>query len=62
MSTTHGQELNSSAKINSLLDNLVEQAMAHSQRIQGVKPPDPALEPHMKKTIDAIGAVRGRPL
>lgn len=62
MSTTHGQELNSSAKINSLLDNLVEQAMAHSQRIQGVKPPDPALEPQMKQSIDAIGAVRGRPL
>ena len=62
MSTTHGQELNSSAKINSLLDNLVEQAMAHSQRIQGIKAPDPSLEPQMKKMIEAIGNVRGRPL
>jgi acetylornithine/N-succinyldiaminopimelate aminotransferase len=62
MSTTQGQELQNSAKINSLLDNLVEQAMLHSQRIQGIKPPDPALEAQAKKNIDATGVVRGRPL
>ncbi len=62
MATTLGQELQSSGKIDSLLDNLVEQALVYSQRITGVKPPDPALEGEAKKAIDEIGAVRSRPL
>ncbi len=62
MATTLGQELQSSGKIDSLLDNLVEQALVYSQRITGVKPPDPALEGEAKKAVDEIGAVRSRPL
>lgn len=62
MATTLGEELQSSGKVDSLLDNLVEQALVFSQRIQGVKPADPALEARAKKNIDSIGAVRSRPL
>lgn len=62
MATTLGQELQSSSKIDSLLDNLVEQALVFSQRITGVKPADPALAADAKKTIDEIGAIRSRPL
>lgn len=62
MATTLGQELQSSSKIDSLLDNLVEQTLVFSQRITGVKPADPALTEEAKKTIDEIGAVRSRPL
>lgn len=62
MATTLGEGLQSSDKINSLLDNLVEQAMVYSQRIQGIKPADPALEAEAKKDVDKIGTVRSRPL
>lgn len=62
MNTTHGQDLFSAEKTSSLIDNLVEQVVSQSQRIQGVKPPDPNLEPHMQKRIQEIGQLRGRPL
>lgn len=62
MANTIGQDLFDSAKIGSLLDNLVEQSMQQSQRIQGIKPPDPLLEADAKKKIDSIGTVRSRPL
>ncbi len=59
---TLGQQLRNSPQINSLLDSLVEQAMSYSQRIQGIKGPDTALEAQAKKDIDSLGAVRSRPL
>ena len=62
MQSTLGQQLRNSPEIKSLLDNLVEQVMTYSQRIQGIKGPDAALEPQSKQAIDAIGKVRGRPL
>lgn len=62
MSTTLGQELRGSQKIDGLIDGLVEQVMAQSRRIEGVKPADPALEGHAQKEIQGLGATRSRPL
>lgn len=62
MSTTLGQELLGSPKINSSLDGLVEQVLSLSRRIEGVKGPDPALQAQAQKDIDTIGVVRSRPL
>lgn len=62
MATTIGQEIASSSKIASLLDQLVEQTLSQSQRIQGIKPPDPELTAAAQKLIDTIGKVRSRPL
>jgi acetylornithine/N-succinyldiaminopimelate aminotransferase len=62
MSSTLGQELQNSAQTKSLLDGLVEQVLAQSRRITGVKGPDAALEGQMAKDIAAIGNVRSRPL
>lgn len=62
MPSTLGQELRSSKQVNSLLDNLVEQMLAHSRRIEGVRPADPALEPQAQKDIQTLGATRSRPL
>lgn len=57
-----GQQMRQSPQINSLLDNLVEQVMTYSSRIQGIKPPDPALESQAQQEIQNLGAVRSRPL
>lgn len=62
MTTTLGRELFNSKDVNSLLDNLVEQVLARSQRLQGVRDPDPALEAEATKVIQGIGATRSRPL
>ncbi len=62
MATTLGQELLGSAKINSSLDNLVEQVLSQSRRIEGVKGPDPALASQAEKDIAQVGVVRSRPL
>ena len=62
MTTTHGQALQNSAPISTLLDNLVEQVMSLSRQIDGVKGPNPALEAGMAKTLQGIGELRGRPL
>lgn len=62
MPSTLGSQLRSSAEINSLLDNLVEQVLTYSQRITGVKGPDAGLEAQSQKEIQAIGAARSRPL
>lgn len=62
MSTTLGQELRSSPKINSSLDNLVEQVLSQSRRIEGVKGPDATLAAQAEKDIQQLGAVRSRPL
>jgi 4-aminobutyrate aminotransferase-like enzyme len=59
---TLGSQLRNSPEINSLLDNLVEQVLTYSNRIQGVKGPDAGLEPQAKKEIEAVGNVRSRPL
>jgi len=62
VSSTLGQELGRSPQVNSLLDNLVEQVMAHSRRIEGIKPPDPSLEGQALKDIQQLGQIRSRPL
>lgn len=62
MASTLGQELRASAKIDSQLDGLVEQVMALSRRIEGVRPPDPALEGAAQQEIANLGATRSRPL
>jgi acetylornithine/N-succinyldiaminopimelate aminotransferase len=62
MSSTLGQELRQSSQVNSLLDNLVEQALVHSRKITGVKDADPALAASAQKDVATAGAVRSRPL
>lgn len=62
MSSTIGQELRKSSQVNSLLDNLVEQVLMHSRRIQGVKDADPALAEQAQKDIASVGTIRSRPL
>lgn len=62
MASTFGRELQESQEVNSLLDGLVEQVLARSQKIKGVRAPDPALEGEAVKTIQNIGSVRSRPL
>lgn len=62
MPSTLGSQLRNSTEINSLLDNLVEQVMSISHRIQGVKGPDAGLEAQAQREIKAIGDVRSRPL
>lgn len=59
---TLGQQMRRSPQLNSALDGLVEQVMSYSNRIQGIKGPDSALEAQAKKDIDALGDGRGRPL
>lgn len=62
MGTTLGQELSNSGQVNSLLDNLVEQVLAHGKRIDGVRAADPSLEPQAQADIKQLGDVRSRPL
>jgi 4-aminobutyrate aminotransferase-like enzyme len=62
MASTLGHELRNSAKIDSLVGNLVEQVVSLSRRIDGVKPPDPAMESQASKEIQQLGQVRSRPL
>lgn len=62
MPTTLGQELRSSPQINSTLDNLVEQVLSQSRRIEGVKGPDATLAAQAEKEIQQLGVVRSRPL
>src|SRR4051812_2929916 len=62
MASTLGQELRQSTQTNSLLDGLVEQVLAYSRRINGVRGPDAELEPKMAKSTQTIGQVRSRPL
>lgn len=62
MASTQGRQLFESPEVNKLVDQLVEQVLAHSHRIQGVRGPDPALEAEAAKTIQAIGETRSRPL
>lgn len=62
MASTLGQEMRSSAQTNQLLDGLVEQVLAYSRKITGIKGADPALEAQATKSIAAIGNVRSRPL
>lgn len=62
MNTTISHDVQSSTKINETLTNLTEQVAAHSNRIEGVRPPHPDLIEKTKKMIADIGVVRGRPL
>lgn len=62
MTSTLGHQLRTSPQIKSLLDNLVEQTMSLSNKIQGVKPADPARESAAQTQIAALGQLRGRPL
>lgn len=62
MSSTLGQQMRNDPETNSLLDGLVEQVLSYGKRIQGVKPPDAALEAQAQKNVAAIGAIRSRPL
>lgn len=62
MASTLGQELRQSAQTQAHLDGLVEQVLAHSRRITGVKGPDAALVPGMERLVKSIGETRSRPL
>ncbi|HMN69143.1 MAG TPA: aminotransferase class III-fold pyridoxal phosphate-dependent enzyme [Bdellovibrionales bacterium] len=62
MTSTLGQDLRDSAKVHSLLDNLVEQVVTQSNRIDGVKGPAAGLEERARNEIQKLGAVRSRPL
>ncbi len=62
MTPTLGQQLRNSKEINSQLDNLVEQVLAVSSKISGVRPADPGHEPQSSDDVKAIGGLRGRPL
>jgi len=62
MPSTLGSQLRNSSEINSLLDNLVEQVLTYSQKIQGVKGPDAGLQSQAEKEVKAVGDVRSRPL
>lgn len=62
MKDTLGHQLRNSPKINSLLDQLVEEVMSFSRRIEGIKDADTALEAQAKADIATLGTVRSRPL
>lgn len=62
MPTSLGRELQTSTQTTSLVDALLEQILAQSRRITGVKGPEAGLEDQMIKDIAAIGEVRSRPL
>ena len=62
MPTTLGNELRQSKSIDALVDSLVEQVTSLGNRIEGIRPADPRLEPDSAQEVQKIGEVRSRPL
>jgi 4-aminobutyrate aminotransferase-like enzyme len=62
MNTTISNEVQSSQKIDEMVQELTAQVVAHSKRLEGVRPPNPELIEKTKKLFTDIGTVRGRPL
>ncbi len=62
MASTIGHELFESKEVNSTIDNLVEQVIAHSHRIQGVRASEATCEVGAAKAIQSVGLARSRPL
>lgn len=62
MANNLGQELRESQPTNALLDNLVEQVLTYSRKIQGVRPPQSGSEGKMAEVVQGIGNLRSRPL
>lgn len=62
MSKLAGREIQSSAKIESLINELVKETTAFEKTITTVRDPAPELADHAKKLFDETGKYRGRPL
>lgn len=57
-----GQQILDSARIQTLISQLVDEASALEAGIIGVRPPNPALVEIAKRKMDEVGRSRGRPL
>lgn len=57
-----GNELWESKKIDDLLNQAVKEVAAISEKVSGVKDPNPQFVDSAKKMMDRIGQLRGRPL
>ena len=62
MTTTKGQLVEQSTKINQLVDEMVKEVMVASAQIEGIRPPDPERAAAAQKLNEQVGQVRGRPL
>jgi len=62
MTFTNGQEFRRSTQVQAALDTLVEQMLNFSRRIEGIRPPQAALESSTLGEIQKVGTVRSRPL
>ena len=59
---TLGAQIGHSAEIQNLVAKLVETVAGFNQKIEAPQAPVPGLQEDGKKAVDAVGAVRGRPL
>lgn len=57
-----GKQINSSQKINQLIQDLSAEVEKNNQQIAGITPPSPEHQEAGKKWIDQAGQFRGRPL
>jgi acetylornithine/N-succinyldiaminopimelate aminotransferase len=62
MRKTKGQAIRESDKIESMLNNLVQEVQSESSRIEGLQNQDEQLAEAAKDLMSQIGTVRGRPL
>lgn len=62
MSGLLGYELRDSKKVESLLDQAVSEVVAISEKIDGVREPNPQYADAAKKMMDRVAQLRGRPL
>jgi 4-aminobutyrate aminotransferase-like enzyme len=62
MPSTLGSKIQTSDKINSLIEQLVQEVSSINSNIQTVAAAKPENADHSKKLIDQTGALRGRPL
>ena len=62
MNATVASQMKSSPALNTLLDRMVDEVLAHGRRLTGVRPPDPALGGDLQRHARLIGDVRSRPL
>lgn len=62
MMELHGHEMENSTKIQNLVHSLVEEAQAFSNKITGVRGPDPAREKTSQRLLDEVAKTRGREL
>lgn len=62
MSVSMGESLQQSSKINELVDQLVAEVQAESEKIKGPVDANPELLDQHQKSVNQIGTNRGRPL